>query len=82
MRFWGFPHSSLSKESACNAGNPGLILGLGRPRGEGNGHTLQCSYLKSPMDRGAWRATVHGVIRVRHDLVTKPPYEVFNSLKF
>ena len=76
MRFLDFPHSSLSKESACNAGNPG-----GSP-GEGNGNAFQYSCLENSMDRGAWWATVNGVIRVRHDLVTKPPYDVFNSLKF
>ena len=39
--------------------------------GKGNGTPLQCSCLGNPMDRGAWRATVHGVTRVRHDLATK-----------
>ena len=46
--------------------------GLGRSLGEGNGNPLQYSCLENPMDRGAWQATVHGVARVRHDLVTKP----------
>ena len=42
--------------------------------GEGNGNPFQCdSCLANPMDRGAWQATVHGVARVGHDLVTKPP---------
>ena len=50
-----------------------MIPGSGRYPGEGNGHPLQYSCLGNPMDRGAWRATVHGVTRVRHDLVTKPP---------
>ena len=36
---------------------------------------LQYSCLENPMDRGAWRATVHGVARVRHDLATKPPHK-------
>ena len=39
-----------------------LIPGLGRSPGEGNGNPLQCSCLENPMDRGAWWATVHGVI--------------------
>ena len=69
----GFPHSSVSKESACHAGHPGSIPGLGRFPGEGNGNPLQCSCLENRMDKGAWQATVHGVTRVRHDLVTKPP---------
>ena len=58
-----FPHGSNSKESACNAGDPGLIPGLGRSSGEGNGYSLQYSFLENSMDRGAWRATVHGVAK-------------------
>ena len=58
---WGFPGGSNGKESACNAGDPGLIPGLGRSPGEGNSTPLQCSCLENSMDRGAWRATVHGV---------------------
>ena len=41
--------------------------------GEGNGNPCHYSCLEDPMDRGAWWATVHGVARVGHDLVTKPP---------
>ena len=41
--------------------------------GEGNGSPLHCSCLENPMDRGTWQATVHGVARVGHDLVPKPP---------
>ena len=47
--------------SASNAGDPGLIPGLGRSPGEGNGNPLQYSCLENPMDGGAWWATVHGV---------------------
>ena len=57
----GFPDGSDSKESACNAGDPGLICGSGRFPGEGNGYSLQCSCLENPMDREAWWATIHGV---------------------
>ena len=57
----GFPDGSDGKESACNAGDPGLIPGLGRSPGEGNGNPLQYSCLENPMDRGAWQAIVHGV---------------------
>ena len=57
----GFPGGSGSKESACNAGDLGLIPGLGSSLGEGNGNLLQYSWLENPMDRGAWRAAVHGV---------------------
>ena len=63
----------LCIESACNAGDLGSIPGSGRSPGEGNGNPLQHSCLENPMDRGVWQATVHGVTRVRHDLVTKPP---------
>ena len=68
-----FPHSLMGKESAWKAGDPGPIPGLGRPHGEGNGNPLQYTCLENPMDRGAWRATVHGVARVGHDIATKPP---------
>ena len=70
---WDFPCSSLNKESACHAGDPGLNPGLGRFPGEGNGNPLQYSCLENPMDRGAWWAIVQGATRVGHDLVTKPP---------
>ena len=53
--------SSVGKESACSVGNPGLIPGLGRCPGEGNGNTLQYPCLENLMDRGAWQAAVHGV---------------------
>ena len=51
--------------SASNAGDPGLIPGLGRSPGEGNGNPLQYSCLENPMDRGAWQATVRGVAKSR-----------------
>ena len=56
---------SDSKESACNAGDPGSTPGLGRSPGEGNGNPLQYSCLENPMDREAWQATVHGVAKSR-----------------
>ena len=59
--FLGFPGSSDGKESACSAGDLGLIPELGRSPGEGNGSPLQYSCLRNPMDREAWQATVHGV---------------------
>ena len=55
-----FPHSSVSKESACSAGDLSLIPGLGRSPGEGDGNPLRYSCLKNPMDKGAWQATVLG----------------------
>ena len=69
--FLCFPHSSVGKASACNAGDLGLIPGLGRSPREGNGNPLQYSCLENPMDRGAWRDTVHGVARIGQDLVTR-----------
>ena len=63
----GFPPSSVSKESACNAGDMGSIPGSGRSPGEGNDNPLQYSCLENPMDRGTLWATVHGVARVGHD---------------
>ena len=57
----GFPGGSAGKESACNAGDLGLIPGLRRCSGEGNGKPLQYSCLQNLMDTGAWQATVHGV---------------------
>ena len=57
------PCSSDGKESACNAGDLGSILRLGRSPGEGNGNLLQSSCLENPIDRGAWRATVCGVAK-------------------
>ena len=68
----GFPCSSVGKESACHARDPGLIPGSGRSPGGGNGNPLQYFCLENPMDRGAWGATVRGVARVGHDLLTKP----------
>ena len=56
-----FPGGSDVKESACNAGDPGSVPGLGRSSGDGSGNPLQYSCLENPMDRGAWQATVHGV---------------------
>ena len=52
-----------------NAGDPGLIPGLGRSPGEGNGNPLQYSCLENPIDGGAWWSTVCGVAK-RHDRAT------------
>jgi len=49
----GFPGGSDGKESACNAGDSGLIPWSGRLPGEGNGYPLQYSRLENSMDRGA-----------------------------
>ena len=54
--------------NAGDIGDVGLIPGLGRSLGGGNGNSLQCSCLGNPMDRGAWRATVHRVANSRTQL--------------
>ena len=62
----GLPWWLSGKESACNAGaagDMGSIPGSGRSPGEGRGNPLQCSCLENPMEKGAWRATVHGVAK-------------------
>ena len=56
------------KESARNAADAGSIPGSGRSPGGENGIPLQHSCLESPMDRGAWQATVHGVTKRRTQL--------------
>ena len=78
--FWKQPKCSLESEwinkvcysvvknppaNAGDAENGGLIPGSGRSPGGRNGNPLQCSCLENPMDRGAWRATVHVVRKSR-----------------
>ena len=58
-----FPGVSDGKVSVYNEGEPGLIPGLGRSPGEGNGNPLQDYCLENPMDGGSWWAAVHGVIK-------------------
>ena len=59
----GFPAGPDCKESACNAGDLGLIPESGRSPGEGNGNPLQYPCLENSMERGTWWATVHGVTK-------------------
>ena len=66
----GFPGVSEGKVSACNAGDLGLIPGLGRSPREGNGNPCWYSCLENPMDGDAWWATVHGVAKSRTRLST------------
>ena len=69
-----FPGSSVVKSLPAHAGDTGLIPGLGRFPGGGNGNPLQYSCLENLMDRGAWRAPVHGVAKSRTQLAEiKPP---------
>ena len=69
----GFPGSWEVKNPPANAGDAGLIPGLGRSSGKGNGNPLSYSCLRNLMDREDWRATDHGVTKGGHDLVTKQP---------
>ena len=78
----GLPWWLSCKKSACNAGEAGSIPGLERSPGEGNGNPLQHSCLGNPMNRGAWQATVLGVVRVGHNLVTKPPQDAEKDMAF
>ena len=61
---YGFPSGSDSKETACNAEDPGLIPGSQRSPGEGNRYPVQYYCLENPMDRGAWGAAVHGITKI------------------
>ena len=63
LRSLGFPGGSDGKESTCSARDLGSIPGLGRSAGGRHGNPLQSSCLENPMDRGAWRATVHQVTK-------------------
>ena len=58
-----FPGGSDGRESASHAGELGSIPGSGRSFGEKNGNPIQYSCLENPMDRGAWRTSVHGVAK-------------------
>ena len=59
----GFPGGSVVKNPPANTGDAGLIPGLGRSPGEGNGNLFQYSCLRNPMDKGAWWVTVHGITK-------------------
>ena len=59
----GFPGGLVVKNLPANARDTGLIPGSGRSPREGNGNLLQYSCLGNPMERGAWRAAVHGVAK-------------------
>ena len=73
MKAGQLPCWLTGKESACNARDGGSIPRSRKSPGERNGNPLQSSWLENPMDRGIWQATVHGVARFRHSLVTRPP---------
>ena len=68
IRGAGFPGGSVVKNLPANAGDigdEGSIPGPGRSSGRGDGNPVQYSCLGNPVDRGAWRATVHGVSKNR-----------------
>ena len=64
----GFPCGSDGKESACSAGDFGLIPGSGRSPGEGNGNPLQYSCLEKSISRGTWWTTAYGVAKSQTQL--------------
>ena len=77
VTFLRLPSWLRGKESACNAGDAGdtgLVLGLGRCPEGGNGHPHQYSCLENPMDRGAWWATVRrtSTVQVGHLKIILP----------
>ena len=70
MSWLGVPGGSESKESVCNAGDLGLILGSGRSPGEGNGNPRQYSCLENPMTEEPGRLQSMGLQRVGHNCTT------------
>ena len=68
IEFGGFPGGSVEKNLPTTAGDSGFIPGSGRSPGEGTGNLLQYSCLENSMDRGAWKAAVHGVAESRTQL--------------
>ena len=63
MQYFGLPWWLSGKESTCDVRDSGSIPGLERSPGGGNSNPLQYSCLENPTNRGAWRATVHGVAK-------------------
>ena len=63
LLYMGFLGDSVVKNPPANTGDAGLIPGLRRSPGEGNGNPLQYSCLGNPMDKGVWLITVHGVTK-------------------
>ena len=70
------------KESTCQAGDAGLIPGLGRFPGGGNGNPPQYSCLGNPLHRGAWQPIVHGATKVGDDWATNPPRRAASRFPF
>ena len=72
--------TQMVKNLPTNAGDAGSIPQVGRSPGEGNDSPLQYSCLGNPVDRGTWWATVQGVARVGHNLVTKQQWSDLGTL--
>ena len=66
----GFSGGSDSNASACKAGDLASIPGLGRSTGEGHGNSFQNSCLENSVDKGAWRAIMHGVANSQTEQLT------------
>ena len=77
---FGLAGGSDSKESACSAGDQGLIPRLGRSPGESNGYPLRYSCLENFMDRGAWWATVPGIAK-ELDMTEQLTLSTFNDME-
>ena len=67
-KIWGFPGGSVVRNLLANAGDLGLIPGLERSLGGGNGNPLQYPCRENPMNRGAWQAIVHWVTKIQTQL--------------
>ena len=79
----GFAGGSVVKNPSANAGDirgAGLIPGLGRYPGEGDGNPFQYSCLENPIDRGVWRATLHRVSKNWTQLKCLSPWEPLRNL--
>ena len=81
MFLYLYPGGSAAKNLSASAEDTGSIPGSVTSPGEGNGNPLQYSCLENPMDRSARQAILHGVTRVGHVLVTKPPPCLYSRLK-
>ena len=78
---WAFQVVLVVKNPIASAGDvtvTGLIPGSERSPGRGHGNPFQYSCLEDPMDRGAWRAAIHGVTGVRHDSMTEHTAHLFS----
>ena len=75
----GLPLCLSGKESACHAGDVGLVPGLGRSPEAGNGNLLQYSCLGNPMNRGARELQSMGSQGVRHDLATNQQQQLITA---